>query len=172
MLGHARDGRAVLDQYQTIYSTYFIAPLQIFCMVHICEALVRYDIPGPGLPLVSEVVKFCLTSLEEIRSSYPVADALQQMFRSSLKDQGVPIPDDLDERFATQVQLSPDDLLDACTRPTYRQPIRQLMSNLEPALGPTFIEVWRDLPENRMQRKEKGKGREAKAMDIQSMLNR
>ena len=144
-------------------------------MVHICEALVRYDIPGPGSVPVPQVVKFCLDSLEEIRTSYPVADALQQMFRSSLKDQNIPIPEDLDERFAAQAQLSPDDLLDACTRPTYRQPIRQLMSNLEPALGPAFIEMWTSLPDDRGSRRKKGKEKEkekeTRAMDINSLLN-
>ena len=140
-------------------------------MVHICEALVRYDRANSDFSTVSETVEFCLDSLEEIRVSYPVADPLQQMFRVSLKEQGISIPDEVERRFAALVHLGPDALLDACTRPTYRQPMAQIMSNMEPGLGHSFIHMWNDVTEDRSGGKQKGKQKGSKSMDIQNMLN-
>ena len=141
-------------------------------MVQICDALVRYDRADPESSTVLEVVEFCLNSLQEIRISYPVADSLQQMFRMSLNEQGISIPVDLQRRFAAFARMTPDDLLDACTRPTYRQPVQQIMFNMEPDLGHHFIHMWSDLAGHRGGGKHKGKQKEPKAMDIENMLNR
>ena len=141
-------------------------------MVHICEALVRYDIADPESSTTLEIVEFCLSSLEQIRVCYPIADSLQQMFRMSLKEQGVSIPDEFERRFAPLAQLGPDDLLDACTRPTYRQPVHQIMTNMEPGIGQSFIHRWSESTEDQGGGKQKGKQKGGKPMDIENVLNR
>lgn len=113
-------------------------------MVHICDALVRYDSHNP---YVSENVTFCLTSLEDMRARYAVARPLLYMFRITIKDLGISISDDLERRLEASVRLDPDELLDACTRLTYKQPISQILINTETGLTQSFVDRWKEVTE-------------------------
>lgn len=171
VLNHARSGIRFLYQYQKAYSQYFLTPLQIFCMVHICEALTRYGRDDSQSPTISEAVDFCLSALEQTRISYPLAGPLQQMFRTSLKEQGRPIPKEVERRIEAPNRHTPDELLDACIRPTYRLPVSQILSNMEPNLGQSFMDTWNELTKDTNGGTQGGKNKAGRQMNIQDMLN-
>ena len=109
-----------------------------------CDAVVRYDGHGDTTP---RTVEFCLTSLEEAKVGYPVAGPLQKMFRLSLTEYGVPVPDELEYMMGVSARIGPEELLDACTRSTYKQPVTQFLPNIEAGLGQDFMNEWQRLTE-------------------------
>ena len=147
VVDHAKKGVELLAQYKSIYTNIYLSPLQLFCMVHLCDAVVRYDGPGGTTP---RTVEFCLTSLEEAKVGYPVAGPLQQMFRHSLTEYSIPIPEELEGMMGgVSARIGPEELLDACTRPTYKQPITQIIPNMEADSGQRFMDGWQRIAEGK-----------------------
>ena len=108
--------------------------------------MVRWDTYGDT---TSGTVRFCLTSLEEAKVGYPVAGPLQKMFRLSLAEYGIPVSDELERTMGASASLGPEELLDASIRPTYQQPITQLLPNMEAKLGQEFMDRWQHIAEGR-----------------------
>lgn len=144
---HAKMGVELLIRYKNIYTNFYLSPLQLFCMVHLCDAVVRYDGHGETTP---RTVKFCLTSLEEAKVGYPLAGSLQQMFRLSLGDYGIPVPNGVERMIGKSARMGPEELLDACTRSTYKQPFSQILPNMEADLGQNFVNGWQGIAEGRL----------------------
>ena len=142
---HAKKGVELLIRYQNIYTNFYLSPLQLLCMVHLCDAVVRYDGHGETTP---RTVEFCLTSLEEAKVGYPLAGPLQQMFRLSLGEYGIPVPNEVERMIGTSARIGPEDLLDACTRPTYKMPFSQILPNMEADLGQEFMNGWQHVAES------------------------
>ena len=86
------------------------------------------------------------------------------MFRTAIKAIGLSISDDLERRLDASARLDPDELLDACTRPTYKQPSSQILTNTEAGLGQSFVDMLVNTMGDESRRKQK-------RMDIGSMLN-
>lgn len=143
---HAKTGVELLMQYKRIYTNFYLSPLQLFCLIHVCDVVVRYDGHGDTTP---RTVEFCLVSLEEAKVGYPVAGSLQKMFRLSLAEYSIPVPRELERMIGVSARIGPEELLDACTRPTYKQPIAQLLPNMEAGLGQNFMNGWQDIAESR-----------------------
>lgn len=136
----------LLTQYKDTYTNFYLSPLQLFCLVHLCDAVVQYDGHGDTTP---RMVEFCLVSLEEAKVGYPVAGPLQKMFRLSLAEYSIPVPKELERMIGVSARIGPEELLDACVRPTYRQPIAQLLPNMEVGLGQDFMNGWQGIVESR-----------------------
>ena len=170
---HAKVGVELLIQYKSIYTNFYLSPLQLFCLVNLCDTLVRYD---GQVDTTSRTVNFCLTSLEEAKVGYPVAGPLQKMFRFSLTEYNVPVSDELERMIGVSARLGPEELLDACTRPTYKQPLAQLILNMEADLGQNFIKGWQRIIESRSpelhgQRSRSDSDEKGKRLEISSLLN-
>ena len=146
VVDHAKLGMELLSQYKRIYSYFYLSPLQLFYLVSLSDAVVRYDGNGETTP---RTVELCLTSLQEAKVGYPVAGSLQQMFRHSLSEYQIPVSDALERMIGASAHLGPEELLNACTRPTYKQPISQLMPALDADLGYAFLSRWQHLAESR-----------------------
>ena len=140
---HALNGLKLLGRHRALYSSHFATPLHAFCLVHICDALIRYlagsSMDSQSLPRVPAIANFCLETLEEMRPSYPLATALQAMFRQSLTELQIPLSTDQERKFSTSAGLNLDDSLNACLRPTYKQPAGQILSNMEDNLATDFM---------------------------------
>ena len=146
VVSHAEIGVELLIRYKSMYTNFYLSPLQLFCLVHLCDVVVRYDGHGNTTP---RTIAFCLTSLEEAKVGYPVAGPLQKMFRLSLTDYGIPVADELERMIGESARLGPEELVDAFIRPTYRQPLAQMTPHMEPELGPDFMKEWQHLAEGR-----------------------
>ena len=169
---HARIGLALLMQYRTAYSFRYQSPIMLFCIVHICDTLVAHD-NHDGSAI--ETARFCLEGLEEAKVGYPVAGPLQRMFRLALDGYSMLIPDELERLCGPSSKYGPDELLDACTRSSYQQPITQLLPNLDPGLAQDFMDEWQKLCEDRPQQDRvmdfPGTERQT-SMQIDSLLNK
>ena len=170
VVNHAKRGMELLTQYKNIYSNCYLSPLQLFCLVNLSDALVRYDGHGDGTP---RTVEFCLTSLEEAKAGYPVAGPLQKMFRVSLTEYRIRVSDELEHMIRVPAHMAPEQLLDACTRPTYKQPIAQITLSMEADLGQDFMDGLQRLAEVPLEESLGSESnREGKRMDIRSLLNK
>ncbi len=172
---HARVSLALLTQYRNAYTFRYQSPILLFCIVHVCDALVGYDNGSDSQgPSNIEIVRFCLESLEVAKVGYPLAGPLQRMFRVALDNYNVSIPDELERLCRPSSKYGPDELLNACTRPTYQQPINQLLPNLDPGLAQDFMDEWQKLYEERPPQDKPAEfpGQEKQnSMQITSLLN-
>lgn len=134
---HAKIGVDLLVQYRNVYSNEYLSPLHLMCMVHLCDTLVRY---GPNSVNTSDIASFCLRSLEQAKFGYPLAGPLQKMFLLALNDYGITISNSLEREVGAAARIGPEELLDACTRASYRQPIAQMLPNMEDQLGQRFMD--------------------------------
>ena len=148
LLKHAKQGLALLVQHRQIYSTFYQPPLQLFHLVHICDALITHDAPSQDTP---EIIRFCIESLEDAKFGYPVAGPLQRMFANMLSDCNIRLPDDLAQLVGPPYRYSLEDLLNACVRQSYRPPVAQLLPNMEATLAQDFMVEWQEACERRRQ---------------------
>lgn len=142
LLQHARRGADLLLTYSRMYTAIYQSPLQLFVVAHICDALVRFDRDSESTP---EVLRFCLETLQEARVSYAVAGPLQQMFCLAIADYGIPLSEDLAQLAESFSHYGPEEMLEACTRITYRQPSSQILSNLESSIARDFSHIRRHM---------------------------
>jgi len=144
----------------------------LFCIVHVCDALVGYDSQGA---FTINTARFCLESLEEAKTGYPLAGPLQKMFRLALDEYSITLPNELERLCGPTSKYGPEELLDACTRPSYQQPIVQLLPNLDPGLAQDFMDEWQKLCEERPQQNQLVESSEPTrqySMQINNLLNR
>lgn len=173
ILQHARAGLHLLIRYSELYSNFYLSPLQLLCLVKICDVVVRHETNPSSTP--SQTIHFCLSSLQDAKRGYALAGPLQKMFRQSLADYNIPVPDELERMMGSAAGLGPEVLLDACTRMSYRAPINQLLPNMDPGLAEEFVVGWRGLegrerPDEQMQPAALGDER-SQRVEIGSLLN-
>jgi len=141
---HAQDGLFLLDEhYRTQFSCRFQPVLQMFAVLHLSDTIARF-FPG-GIEGKSkdgpEAIQFGLEVLMQSAAGFPVAGPLQEMLRKEAKQCSIRLP----KSFDLMVSMKPsqqvyriDDLIDACTRPTYTQPLDELI----PRYVPSFAADW------------------------------
>lgn len=113
-----------------------MSPLQLFCTVHLCDAFVRQH---PQDSSTADTIRFCLESLQEAKTGYPLAGPLQQMFRLSMGEYNVSVPKALERLIGNTSRYGLEEFLDACTRVSYQQPFGQILPNLDLSLGEEFV---------------------------------
>lgn len=136
---HGKLGIQLLHQYGNDYSNCYMSPLQLLCLVQLCDTVIRYDDVGDTTP---QTIQFCLSALAEGMGSYPVAGRLAQMFRHSLAEYNLSIPKEFESLIDKLGEYDSDELLDTCTRLTYRQPIAQILLNMQDNTAQEFIARW------------------------------
>ena len=139
LLKHAQEGLELLIQYREAYSAFYQSPLQLFSLVHICDALVSHGINESES---ASVIRFCINYLEDAKSHFPLADSLQRMFATSMNELKIDIPQDVEHLVSPSHMYPLDVLLDACTRLSYKAPIAQILPNLSPNLAQDFVYEW------------------------------
>jgi len=129
---HTQQGLFLIDEhYRTQYTCRYQPVLQMFGLLHLTDVLVRFfsqgsegsSKDGPG------AVQLGLEVLMESRAGFPVAGPLQEMLRRCANNCHVRLPKNI-----AQLMESPrktqaytiDDLIDACTRPTFLQPVAEI----------------------------------------------
>lgn len=137
-------------------------------MVHLGNAMITFTKNDTSLP-AADVVRFCMDVLEEAKIGSSVCGPLQQMFGSAALELGVSMPNDLKLAIHQCSKHSPEDLLIACTRVTFKQPITQILPMLDSSLAVDFPEVWQKMSANRLGGK---RSREKDhSLRIESLLN-
>ena len=143
--------------------------------MHLCDCIVRLDTVDNASR--NETIEFCIISLEQAKIGYAVAGPLQKMFHAALSDYDIPISRELERRIGSSIRIGPEELLEACTRLTYQQPIAQLLPNMAPRIGQEFIEGYQQKFQSRhseqatAEASNRGRGNQ-KWLEISALLNR
>lgn len=143
ILKHAQQGLLLLKQeYGARYGYRFQSSLQMFQAVHLSDTIARF-FPGStghndeGLSAIELGLECLLASYR----GFPVAGILYQMLRSNAEECLIS-PNALTQIslpiLASQRFFKLDELIDACTKPTYLQPI----SNIHKLYAPSFSADW------------------------------
>ena len=130
-LQSATEGLHLLEQYRMVYTCRYQSQLQILCLVHLCDFLVRFGSPKQA----QDASTFCLHSLKESRTGFAVCGPLQELFRRTLVECGVPMPPDLTDLMSPVTDFCLDDIMDACTRLSYMQPVDMVRRRLQPSVA-------------------------------------
>ena len=96
---------------------------------------------------------------------------LSSLFRRTSNELGVELPADIDERIGKSVEYSLDDILDACTRLSYRQPTEQALRHMDSSIAADWATEWEKQivePKLKHSRRESSSGR---YLQIGSLLN-
>jgi hypothetical protein len=139
VLRHAKEGLNLMDRYRSFHGCRFQSMSQMFCMLHLCDVVMRFCNEQESV----DVVRFGLQVLSESRQSFPVAALLQFLFHREAVECKIQLPSDVDELVNQSWQLtttpfSLDEALDACSRPSYTQPVVEILAKL----SSSFVEEW------------------------------
>jgi len=139
---HAQQGLFLLDEhYRTQYTCRYQPVLQMFAVLHLADIIARF-FPG-GIEGRSkdgpEAIQFGMEALMQSRAGFPIAGPLQEMLRRTANECSIRLPRNLSEIMAAPTPPKQiyrmDDLIDACTRPSYIQPVDAIHLRYLPSLS-------------------------------------
>ncbi|KAJ9635972.1 hypothetical protein H2199_008327 [Coniosporium tulheliwenetii] len=133
----AQAGLQILERYQRIFSNRYQTPLQAFCLVHLCDTLIRQRVNA------QEAIQFCLEMLHEALAGFLFIGPLQSMFCQTVKEYGLALPDNHEELRNGRMSYSTEELLDTCERITYVQPVGILVQRIDPSISEEFEKAWK-----------------------------
>jgi len=139
LIFHARSGVEQLGHAQRLYSTRYSLPLMNFCLVQLCDALLSYS---PLEPPASETVAFCLHALQHTHAGFALCGPLQSLFTQRVRECGIRIPEELEKLVDSVDDYSVDDILDACTRLSYTEPLDQSIRYIDPLIAKEWNGEW------------------------------
>ena len=117
----------------------------MFAVLHLCDIIARFfpsSIEGSSKD-GPEAIQFGMEVLMQSRIGFPVAGPLQEMLRRAANECNVGLPRNLNELMVAprpphQIYRL-DDLIDACTRPTYVQPVKGIHSRYLPSFSTDWV---------------------------------
>ncbi|KAI9799400.1 MAG: hypothetical protein M1833_004100 [Piccolia ochrophora] len=163
----AQAGMRLLEQYQRYYTNRYQPLLQVFCLIHLADFLVRYGPPD----YAREAALFCFESLKQAHAGSDVCGPLQEMFRQTVRESGMTLPDEAAEYVRQKSTYTLDDMMDAYTQVTYAQPVEQIQQLVTSTLGDDWNGDWNqisDIPESLSTRSSTDS---EKFLQIRSLLN-
>jgi hypothetical protein len=136
---HARSGLEPLSHAKRLYTSRYFLPLMAFCLLHLGDTIMSC---APHDPPARETLKFCLETLQQARAGFPLCGPLQFLFRQRAEECGVRIPEQLKELTESFSSYAMDDILDACTRLTYAEPLDQIVDNIDTNIAKDWSGEW------------------------------
>jgi hypothetical protein len=139
---HAQHGLHVLEEkYKEAYTCRYQPVLQMFSVLHLSGVVARHfpgGVSGSGVEGSGrdgpEAIHLGMEALGQSRAGFPVAGPLQEMLRRTAVEGNILLPTNLDDMMPPPPPprhiYRMDDLLDACTRPTYVQPFNEIHARL------------------------------------------
>lgn len=136
---HAQQGIEILEHARRLYSARYSMPLIFFCIVHIGDTLIRYS---PGEPAASKVVEFCLGLLQQASAGFALCGPLQELYRRTALECEVHLPANIETLTGQLGNYGMDDILDACTRLDYKQPVDQSIRHVADNVAEEWPGMW------------------------------
>ncbi|KAL9125801.1 MAG: hypothetical protein Q9175_008017, partial [Cornicularia normoerica] len=136
---HARSSVELLAHARRLYSARFSMPLLSFCLVHVCDSLVRFS---PHEPPASDTVEFCLEVLQQTSAGFALCGPLQSLFCQTAEECGVQFSDEMRTVIGSFDHYVMDDILDACTRLSYTQPLDLILLRIDPETANEWPGEW------------------------------
>ncbi|KAL9123951.1 MAG: hypothetical protein Q9217_006672 [Psora testacea] len=156
---HAKRGLGHFQRAIRLYTARFHIPLLSFCCVHLADAIFVYE-PETG----PDVLEFALTMFQQTRTGFALCGPLQQLLRQRAEKFNIQIPEKVEPLLGSISHFSMDEILDACTRLAYTQPLEQILGSLDPNIS-------KDWPEGGPSAHERSHSSGGDRMQIDMLLN-
>ena len=139
---HAQRSLHLLEDHQGLQCPWrYQDTLQMFSVLHFCDALARFypHNPNNNAKNGAQAVQFGLDVLTN--STFPVARTLQALLHRTAVECSLQLAGKANEvdGVSPPPRYNLNDMIDACTRPTYTQPIMEIHSKIIPS----FPEDWK-----------------------------
>lgn len=165
---HARSGLELLSHARRLYSARLSMPLLSFCLVYVCDGLVRFS---PQEPSASDTVEFCLEVLQQNSAGFALCGPLQSLFCQTVEECGVQLSDEMRAIMGSFDHYVMDDILDACTRLSYRQPLDQFLLGIDPEIAKEWPGEWQRQVVAATGQARRGSSSSGRYMQIGNLLN-
>ncbi|EKG10126.1 hypothetical protein MPH_12726 [Macrophomina phaseolina MS6] len=139
------DGLQLLERYRSLYTNRYQNPLLAFCVVHICETLVRVGASTRNEQ--QRAVRFAFEATHEALAGFAYVGPLQYMFLQTARGEGSGVPDDIEQLMSGREVYGPEEMLDACERVAFTQPHKMLPDQVARNLGMDFERDWKQFIE-------------------------
>jgi hypothetical protein len=143
---HAQQGIFLLDEhYRTQYTCRYQPVLQMFSVLHLTDTIARFfpgGMEGDGKD-GPEALQFGMEALMQSQPGFPVAGPLLELLRRTANECSIRLRHT--PTVATGIQRLPklvygmDDFVDACTHPTYRIPVDEILSRYVASFASEWI---------------------------------
>jgi hypothetical protein len=146
MWQHAQHGLFLLEEYYHSLDICRYQPIvQMFAILQLTDVIARffpdvthnYGKDGPA------AVRLAIDVLVKSSSGFPVARTFLELIRRTAKDVNIPLLNDLEEpirrSYPSKSRFLLDDIIDACTRTTYMQPIQSVQMRFSPTISSDWV---------------------------------
>jgi hypothetical protein len=144
---HAQQGLFLLEEhYHSLDISRYQPVMQMFAILHLTDVVMRFysQVPSAYGRDGKSTLKLAMSVLAKSHSGYPVAGTFLELIYKTAKDLMDPLPDELMEDFHTALpnksRFLLDDIIDACTAPTYMQPVRSIQKRFTHTISAEWAE--------------------------------
>jgi hypothetical protein len=139
---HAQQGLRLLDEhYRTQYTCRYQPVLQMFAVLHLCDIVARFFPTklDKSSKDGSDALQLGMEVLMQSHLGFPVAGIFLELLRRTSNECSVLLPRNLTELLV--ISRPPksifrmDDFIDACTMPTYAQPVKDIHMRYLPSFS-------------------------------------
>ncbi|KAB2580558.1 Conidial development protein fluffy [Lasiodiplodia theobromae] len=136
-ISSALEGLQLLERYRSLYTHRYQNPLLAFCVIHVCETLLRAGRDQ------RRVVQFAFEATHESLAGFAYVGPLQFILCQTADEEGISLPDDVRQLMGGRTSYGPEEMLDACERVTFTQPYQVLRHRVDRNLGVEFEREWK-----------------------------
>ena len=123
---HALQGLGHIQRATRLYTARFHMPILSFCCVHLADAAIVYEHHrGP------EALQIAMNALQETRAGFDLCGPLQELLRQRAVACNIQIPSSISPLLGSLSHFGMDEILDACTRLSFTQPLKQILSHFD-----------------------------------------
>lgn len=142
---HAQSGMEMLEHCRRLYSSRYLSPLVTMCTLHISDAVIRHSLQPQNSKFARDTILFCFESLQEAGAGFRICGPLQELFRRTVVGSSLSLPDNLEDLMEPPQNFGVDEILGACTRLEYTQPLSQVLNHIDPSIGSDWQHYWQSL---------------------------
>lgn len=142
---HAQSGMEMLGHCRRLYSSRYLSPLVTMCTLHISDAVIRHSLQPQNSKFARDTISFCFESLQESGAGFRICGPLQELFRRTVVGSSLSLPDNLEDLMEPPQNFGVDEILGACTRLEYTQPLSQVLNHIDPSIGSDWLHYWQSL---------------------------
>lgn len=135
----------ILEHRRRLYSARYLSPLVMMCTLHISDAVIRHSPQPQDSKFALETILFCFESLQEAGAGFKICGPLQELFRRTVVGSSLSLPDNLEDLIRPPEKFGVDQILGACTRLEYTQPLSQVLKHIDPSIGSDWLHYWQSL---------------------------
>ena len=143
-------------------------PLLSFCLLHVCDCLVRFS---PQEPPALDTLEFCLEVLQQTSTGFAVCGPLESLFCKTTEECGVQLSDEIRPVIDSLDHYVMDDILEACTRLSYTQPLNHILLRIDPEIAKDWPGEWQRQVVTAFGQSRRGSSSSGRYMQIGNLLN-